>query len=207
MPTVINKDYFKNEPLYIPNASDDEAPSNYGDNPSSENKVTAAIERYEKLLLVSALGKDQYDLLMANIEATSGIWYDLLNGKTYDGNYWPGLKDPNSLIAYFVYYNYLKNDRMQYTSVGLERSMSKNAIAVNPTEKLTEVWNVFVELYGDRERYCYNWLTPYFIEWNYPFYEEPGKSYVSLHKYLSDFPDDYSLDYFSVYQVKNRLGL
>jgi len=136
----------------------------------------------------------------------------LLNGKTYDGKYWPGLKYENSLIAYFVYHQYLTNDRMQYTTVGLERSISKNAIAVNPTEKLTDVWNIFIEMYSGimlAGWTDFGMYYPYSFDPVYGFCEaqEGASAFVSLKKFLSDFPNDYNTSYFKTYHIKNRFGL
>jgi hypothetical protein len=199
MPTVIDKTYFENEPLFIPNAIQ---ATDYQE-PTAVNAVDVAIARYEKLLLVEALGIVQYDALIAALTETSGKWYDMLNGKIYNGKVWAGLKNENSLIAYYVYYHYLKNDRMQYTTVGLERSASKNATAINPTEKLTEVWNDFVRMYGHEGNE--GWF--YYPAFYWSCTEPRTESYVSLYKFLSDFPDDYDTTYFKQYAIKNRFGL
>lgn len=202
MPTIVTTDYFKSGELFIPNSF--AVPDIQDGAVSAQDELQAFIDKYEKLLLVGVLGIEQYNLLIANQEQTSGKWFDLINGKEYDNKVWAGLRP---LIASFVYCKYLENDKSYYTTVGIERSKAKNSVSVNPTLKLTEVWNSFVEIYQGAFDCDWRYLQPifYFEGWDLGNYR--NSTYASLIDYLRAFPDDYSTDYFVGYEVKNRFGL
>lgn len=195
MPTIIDRSIFVGE-LFIPNT--ETVPDIQSGNPSNQDKLTLAIEKYERLLLVNALGITQYNELISDIGAVNGKWYDLINGKTYDNKRFEGLKQ---IIAYYVYVNFLKYEGAQFTTVGLERSQAKNSVSVIPTDRLVDFWNTFVGMYqytGDCT--CF-YLYPFVLSGNY------NGSYVSLYQYLSDNSADYSTDYFRIYAIQNVLGI
>ena len=202
MPTIVTTDYFKSGELFIPNSFI--VPDIQDGAVSAQDELQSFIDKYEKLLLVGVLGIEQYNLLIANQEQTSGKWFDLINGKKYENKVWAGLRP---LIASFVYCKYLENDKSYYTTVGIERSKAKNSVSVNPTLKLTEVWNSFVEMYQGAFDCDWRYLQPifYFEGWDLGNYR--NSTYASLIDYLRAFPDDYSTDYFLGYEVKNRFGL
>ena len=202
MPTILTSYYFKSGELFIPNSV--AVPSINPNNPNAVDNLQSFIDKYEKTLLVDVLGIDQYNTLRANQSQTSGIWFDLINGKEYENKVWAGLKP---LIASFVFCKYLENDKSYYTSVGMERSKAENSISVNPTEKIVEVWNSFIEMYQGSFNCDYRFLQPifYFEGWDLGNYR--NKTYASLIDYLKAFPDDYSVEYFVGYQPKNRFGL
>lgn len=201
MPTIITTDYFKVK-LFIPNAvSVPDIQSPYGDDaPGNSDKLSLFIEQYERLLLVNALGVTQYNELLAHLDDTEGIWYDLINGKEYDNKAFNGLKD---IIAYFVYVHFLKYESVQFSTTGLERSNAKNSTSVDPTSRLVEYWNEFVEMYQYEECFC--WCFPF-----YPFgtsTDTSASNFVSLYKFLKDHSEDYSTTYFKFYQLANVLGI
>ena len=202
MPTIVTTDYFKSGELFIPNSF--AVPDIQDGAVSAQDELQSFIDKYEKLLLVGVLGIEQYNLLIANQEQISGKWFDLINGKEYENKVWAGLRP---LIASFVYCKYLENDKSYYTTVGIERSKAKNSVSVNPTLKLTEVWNSFVEMYQGAFDCDWRYLQPifYFEGWDLGNYR--NSTYASLIDYLREFPDDYSTDYFVGYEVKNRFGL
>lgn len=202
MPAILTSSYFNTGELFIPNSVD--VPSINPNNPTAVDNLQSFIDKYEKILLVDVLGIEQYNTLIDNQSETSGVWFDLINGKEYENKVWAGLKP---LIASFVFCKYLENDKSYYTSVGMERSKAENSISVNPTEKIVEVWNSFVEMYQGSFNCDYRFLQPifYFEGWDLGNYR--NKTYASLIDYLRSFPDDYSVEYFVGYQPKNRFGL
>jgi len=202
MPAILTSDYFKSGELFIPNSV--AVPSINPNTPTAVDNLQSFIDKYEKILLVDVLGIEQYNTLIDNQSQTSGIWFDLINGKEYENKVWEGLKP---LIASFVFCKYLENDKSYYTGVGMERSKAENSISVNPTEKIVEVWNSFIEMYQGSFNCDYRFLQPifYFEGWDLGNYR--NKTYASLIDYLKAFPDDYSVEYFVGYQPKNRFGL
>lgn len=202
MPAILTSNYFKSGELFIPNSV--AVPSINPNTPNAVDNLQSFIDKYEKILLVDVLGIVQYNTLLANQSQTSGIWFDLISGKEYDNKVWAGLKP---IIASFVFCKYLENDKSYYTGVGMERSKAENSIPVNPTEKIVEVWNSFVEMYQGSFNCDYRFLQPifYFEGWDLGNFRK--KTYASLIDYLRAFPDDYSTEYFVGYEAKNRFGL
>lgn len=202
MPAILTSSYFNTGELFIPNSIS--VPDIQDGNVTAVDNLQAFIDKYEKILLVDVLGIEQYNMLKDNQSQTSGIWFDLINGKEYDNKVWSGLKP---LIASFVFCKYLENDKSYYTTVGIERSKAKNSVSVNPTEKIVEVWNSFVEMYQGSFNCDYRFLQPifYFEGWDLGNFR--NKTYASLIEYLKAFPEEYSSEWFYRYEIKNRFGL
>lgn len=203
MPTIVSTEDFKSGQLFIPNSQS--VPDIGNGEVSAVQELQSFIDKYEKLLLVNALGIVQYNELKLNQEQVSGKWFDLINGKEYGDKVWIGLKP---IIASFVYCKYLENDKTYYTTVGIERSQSKNSISVNPTADIVEVWNSFIEMYQGIFNCDYSiYFYPYFYLGNWDFENSDKNTYDSLSEYLKAFPNDYSKDFFRHYELKNSLGL
>lgn len=196
MPTIVNSSDFKDE-LFIPNASI--VPDIQVSTPSNQDKLSRFIEKYERLLLVNALGMDQYNLLMTNIDQESGKWHDLIEGKTYDGKRFDGLKN---IIVYYVYVNFLKYEEAQFSTTGLDRSNAMNATSVDPVYRKVDLWNMFVEMYQLYECGCLSSFI--FLDF---FFGEYKTSFVSLYQFLQDNSNDYDCSYFKFYRVQNILGI
>lgn len=129
---------------------------------------------------------------------TTGIpqkWIDLVNGK---GD-WKGLvstlgTSKNSLLADYVYYHYLVNEASYMTGVGEVRASAKGSINVNPTQRIVNVWNDFVEKYRGHNLYGYNYCTNDFWE-------------NSLLCFLYGNRSGFTKINFANFQTKNQLGL
>jgi hypothetical protein len=194
MPTIIDTSIFTGD-LFISNSV--ATPDIHGGTqPNNINKLTLAIQKYEKLLLVNALGIVQYNALIAASGDTSGKWYDLINGKEYGDKAFPGIKP---IIAYNVYVNFLKHDPVQFNTTGLERSDAKNSTSVDSRGQMADYWNTFVDMYqGMPHCGCFlYWFTDY----------DRKRTYVTLEQYLRDFPDDYNFGFFQYYRTQNHLGI
>lgn len=189
---ILDRSYFTGK-LFIPNVQ--AVPDIHGGTqPNNQDKLTDAIAKYERLMLVNAIGITQYEALVAAIDTPDyiegNIWYDLVNGKTYDNKRYEGLKP---LIAYYVYVNFLKYDVVQYNTTGLQRSNAANAVNVTNRERIVDYWNTFVNMY------------------QYPMGFGCGVNtagnFVSLRQYLYDYREVYNVDYFGYYQIQNDLGI
>lgn len=150
---IIDKTYFLSGELFIPNAND----GNVGSN--SASNLDTVIERYERQLLLDALGLDIYNGLvtaMADLQGSEQKWQNLVNGMDYsvDGtNYrWDGLKGKNKdgVIAHYVYCMYLRQDEIDYSTTGMKRNAVENALRASFTEKYVSAWSNFINMYqGD----------------------------------------------------------
>jgi len=187
---IIDKSYFTGR-LFIPNVQ--AVPDIHGGTqPNNQDKLTAAIVKYERLLLINALGAEQYDLLVDNYETAGNKWYDLVNGKTYDNKRFDGLRD---IIGYYVYVNFLKYESVQFNTTGLERAESANSIPVLAEQRVIDYWNEFVSMYQ------------YHHGCGCIFYGSYAPNFVSLYQFLNENQADYSTGNFGFYQIQNILGI
>lgn len=203
MPTIITSSYF-NGKLFVPNAiAVPDIQTSYGDDaPGNTNKLDLFIEKFERLLLVNALGNAQYQELILHMNDVTGKWHDLINGKGYDDKVFNGIKD---IIAYFVYVHFLKYESVQFNTTGLERANAANSLSVDPTSRLVDYWNEFVQMYQHQDCFC--WCFPFF-----PFGfngDSTTSNFVSLYQYLLDHEESevFDVSLFKFYMRANILGI
>lgn len=162
---VIDKTYFTRQPLYIPagkslNVSAPGAPVEQGN-------IDRLVEVYEAELLINAIGITYYTQLVAalgllpfavdtdppSLATADQKWQDLILGHTYtiDGREyrWEGLRGRNqvSLIAFYCYAMYLRDNGEQLTSVGVVKPDAKNSSSYTPTKKFINAWQTFLTMY------------------------------------------------------------
>lgn len=110
------------------------------------------IAALEPSILVDVLGYEMYQDFNANTEASSGLWYDFINGKEFTDklsreNFWPGFRDSQwSFVSYFVYYNVLREKQHSVTTLGITQAAHENASPANPNELLSSTWNKMVDI-------------------------------------------------------------
>lgn len=145
--------YFKNE-IRIPNILE---------NGSYTTKITDAITKYETKCRIDLLGYELNKLLEADLN-NAGIpqtqrFIDLVNGAEFrhpDTDQllkWIGFVNENeeSLLAYYIFYNYVYNDNIHLSGVGSAKIKAKNAERVSPFDKLQVAWSKFLKLYSGFE--------------------------------------------------------
>ena len=184
---IIDKTYFLSGELFIPNAND----GNMGS--SIESNLDIVIKRYERQLLLDALGVELYNELetaMDDLQNADQKWQYLVNGTDYTISgvkyRWDGLKGKNKdgLLAHYVYCMYLRQDEIDYSTTGMKRNAVENAIRASFTEKYVQSWCAFIKMYqGDNE------------------------VNRSLKQFLEDMESDYPLDGFKCYGNVNRFGI
>lgn len=196
---IIDTSYFLYYPLYIPNVVTQ--PSIGSNTPTHKDELMAAIESMEYQLLVNALGVSQYNELKAQfnpdgswIDTPMQKWKDLVDGK----DNWIGLRYTTgnikqSLIANYVYYQFMNNLDAYYSITGLQKANDANATAINPAYKLVPQWNNFVAQYQGIINYCYC-------------ISAEGNS-QSLYGFLSANRELYDITYFSIYNMQNAWGI
>lgn len=199
---IIDDTYFIKE-LYVPNLNEMDS--------DTLTTLETAVDRYVRQFLRDALGNVLFTELDSHI--TDGVldagapqkWLDLVNG--VDG--WKGLAFTEgtykgSILAKYVYYHWLKDAVSNMTGTGEKVITATDALAVNSTQRLTNVWNDFVEdnqgiFVLNRWTYGYDhfYLNEYYChDTNY-----------SLIRFLNDKSEDYPDANKKVYEIKNQLGL
>ena len=149
--SIITLEYFEKGSLYIPNNPSLDVG---GSNNNIQNDLQLFIDIYERELLINALGIVLYDAYLAS--PTSTKWVDLINGKTYSVNgksyRWDGLLGANkqSLLAFYIYCQYLRNGSSIYTTTGVVVPDAANSQSYDPTPKYIHAYNKFIISYqGD----------------------------------------------------------
>ena len=149
---IIDTTYFLRGWLKIPNNKNINASPT--DAPSVQTELDFFIEEYERELLLNALGVTLYNELQSELPIPSTQkWIDLVSGKDYTINSktkrWNGLRGANmqSLVAFYVYCQYLRNDNSTYLTTGIGQSTVNNAERSDPTPKFVKAWNRFLNQY------------------------------------------------------------
>ena len=214
---IINTAYFLNKNVFIPNAV--AQPSIGSNTATSIDQLKAEIDEREDELLLSFLGQEQKVELLAQFN-TDGTWKDdalqkwkdLVDGVDYEGKHWNGLRytigtKKISLIAFYVYFWYLKEDFSTYSTTGIQVAQSENALSQLPNEKQTSAWNKFVNMYNGGSFYGrdYNFSSNWngtMLRWNIGQNNE-----VSLHDFMNAKSDIYDLSFFKHYDLINSMNL
>jgi hypothetical protein len=127
------------------------------------NNIQGYIDVYEKEILVKLLGYPLYKELVDDLnegEPQTTRFEKLVDGdvfsfKTYQGYTvdaeWNGLRDKakkKSLIAYYVYFNYVNYNNTQMTTVGNKITMAENAQDADVRMRLVKAWHNMRNWYG-----------------------------------------------------------
>lgn len=215
---LIDKTYFQGD-ITIPNLQEIQ---------HDNDLVAILIESKSYSLLESVLGRDNILSLQVNLDVNGNLlpdadqkWVDLVEGKSYevDGQkfYFKGLIQKGdlyktSMIADFVFCEWLRQTRSQQTMVGEVVLNAQNATNVGSTSKLVSIWNRFIIEFG-RKYTCL--VRKHYVN-GVPFYDyfNGGNSNnVSLVQFLTHFNDVYEdcplelPSYVENYGIINSLGI
>ncbi len=154
--------------------------------PSSDySNLGTHIARYEPEILTKALGYDLYQLVIEYATGEQRI-KDIVEGKSYTTGtgddlrtvHWNGLVNDEkiSLIDYYVYYWWLRNNAQTILLTGIAESTFENAIVGGYGQLVSNTWQNLTKLYGGfcGEKFLnpslYNFLTKYsstYPEWEF----------------------------------------
>lgn len=140
--------------------------------------ISTYIAKYEQQGLIDLLGYTLYKQLKVEIDAASYTtkWDRLVNGHEYDIDYlgdthtvrWNGLvnTDKDSLLAYYIYYNYVHFHVTHTSGFGELLQSAENALKISPHQRLVNAWNRFIGLRGltteqEIQPTCYNFLNEF----------------------------------------------
>jgi hypothetical protein len=144
--------YFKND-IAIPNITKDGGVT-------YSTAIVAAIDKYESEIRIDLLGYELNKALEADLNG-SGVpqtqrFIDLVNGAEFTHPdteqllKWIGFvnTEKESMIAYYVYYNYVYYKNFHLSGIGSTKIKSENAERVSPFDKLQLSWSKFQKLYA-----------------------------------------------------------
>jgi len=163
---IIDNSYFTGV-LKVPNSQESLAP--LSDRNGNEKKIEDYIDRYERQVMIYALGLTNYNDLISYIDPITGDWndegttpqkwLDFMDGKEYSVEgvdfEWKGLRyeegnQKYSLIAYYVFSKFLPDISVSFGSAGMQKENTKAARGYSSIPKTVDAWNGFVKLYqGD----------------------------------------------------------
>jgi hypothetical protein len=143
---IVDETFFVGE-INIPNTS----------KPEIKNSLTIFIEKYESELLTDLLGKELFNLV-EDARGDDRIYVLILGTDKYtvDGlvGSWRGLNysygsgvtgQTYSLIAYYIYWWWMKDKQIWGSGVGTSRVKPQNAEVMPIYMKLITAWNKFSE--------------------------------------------------------------
>lgn len=210
MPQIITSSNFnKANELNIPLAADFISDNPSLQTPSAKAFLDNLCIKFEKELLVNALGLVQYNTLqlaLADIDnPTYAKYKKLVQGDEYDGKIWIGLNNDYSPIAWLVLQQFLIAQSQQLTGIGVVNVQPEKAQLVSPKYRISLANAAFIKSYqlGYLE-YPIISHDGMFIDW----YGCPSDiAQVSLYKYLVDKQADFNIDFFKPYQTHNSAGI
>lgn len=119
-------------------------------------RIDFYIAKYEKEALMSLFGYDLYKDLKSQIDSLPQIfstkWNAFVRGDEYVmGSYtkkWDGLinDDKSSLLAYYVYYNYLRDNVTSYETIGAVTGLGENSSRVAADGLIIAAYNRYIDL-------------------------------------------------------------
>ncbi|NRA92153.1 MAG: hypothetical protein HRU26_05615 [Psychroserpens sp.] len=215
MAYLIDTTYFQRE-LFVPNADEQDS--------RTYKELETSIDGYVRDYLRQNLGYALFNnldgqIVNGNLPSTADQkWLNLVNGAEYtkDGKtyYWLGLlhedgKFKKSLLANYVFVNWLENNVSTQSGVGEVVIDAKNSTRVSVNNRLIKVWNDFVEMHQGEESiydvpYQYYYDGVLVTDW---LANSQDDNYVSLVQFLSDNDTDYPDVPCKLYELKNSLGL
>jgi len=207
---LIDNSYFKGE-LKVPNSQSSLAP--LSDRTGNVQKIEEYIQRYERQVLIYALGLTNYNDLISYIDpitgdwidegATPQKWLDYVDGTEYqiDGVdfEWKGIRfvegnQNYSLIAYYVFAKFLPDISTSFGSAGIQKENTKSARGYSSIPKSVDAWNGFIKLYqGDEIEGTEGaklWSSRGLVGLDY-YQRDLVEGDVDMYKYLQDNASEY----------------
>ncbi len=202
---IVNSTYFSNQNyIHIPLAVADPSST-----PSNATELDYLCEKLEREILLNALGLSLYNEIKALTEVTIELPENLklkklIEGDEYDNKIWLGLNHNDSLIANYIYQEFVTQTDIRLSATGAKKVNPENATTQTPRYLIAGASQNFIKQY--QSEYL---LEPYmdgnFIDW----YGCNGAE-KSLYGYLMDKQADFANwkpEYFKVYDTKNSFGI
>ena len=157
---ITDATYYQTGTKFIPDVKVTGTPVAGDPTSTSVDRLTDFIVSNERLLLFSFLNVELYDELetaLLDIDNAAAKWQNLVKGVSYVKDTvtyrFDGLRGFNkeSLMAYFVFCEYLKNDNSYYATSGVVKTVNKNTQSFDATTKYITKYSAFLERYQDDE--------------------------------------------------------
>jgi hypothetical protein len=199
---IVSKSYFnKQNYLYIPLAV-----SNPSSVPNNATEIDFLCEKLEREILLNALGLSLYNEIktITDIDTADVKFKKLIQGDEYDGKIWLGLDNDDSLIANYIYQEFVTQTDIRLSATGAKKVNPENATTQTPRYLIAAAHQNFIKQY--QSEYL---IEPIIID---NFTDWYGRDCIekSLYGYLmdkqADFPN-WKPEYFKIYETKNSFGI
>jgi len=199
---IVNSTFFNNQNyIHIPLANTDPSST-----PNNANELDYLCIKLEREILLNALGLSLYNEIKAitDINTADEKFKKLIQGDEYDGKIWLGLDNDDSLIANYIYQEFVTQTDIRLSATGAKKVNPENAINQTPKYLIAGANQNFIKQYQGEyliEPYIYD----NFIDWY-----GCNNAEKSLYGYLMDKQSDFTNwkpEYFKVYETKNSFGI
>lgn len=218
---IITPDYFQGN-IKIPNSQDAITPLT--DRAGNHFDLVEYIARYEKQIMVYALGLTEYNSFILSFETNGDVkpgaeqrWKDFIEGVAYTvdsvDKEWKGLRyvegsQKYSFIAYYTFSKFVNDISTKVGDAGIQKSNSKSSKGYSSIPTVVDAFNEFIKLYQGKAtevnsvRYWYGKNISGIDYFN----QTQVNDEVSMYEYLQDNTDQYD-SVTRIFAVENSFGI
>lgn len=200
---IVDKSYFNNQNyIHIPLAVVDPSAT-----PNNAAELDYLCIKLEREILLNALGLSLYNEIKAitDIDLPENAKFKkLIQGDKYDGKIWLGLDNDDSLIANYIYQEFVTQTDIRLSATGAKKVNAENATTQTPKYLIAGAHQNFIKQYQGE------YLTTPFIENNFIDWYGCNNIEKSLYGYLMDKQADFlnwKPENFKIYETKNSFGI
>ena len=199
---IVDKSFFNNQNyIHIPLAVVDPSAT-----PNNATELDYMCVKLEREILLNAFGLSLYNEVKAitDIESAEEKFKKLIKGDEYDGKIWLGLDNEDSLIANYVYQEFVIQTDIRLSSTGAKKVNPENATNQTPRYLIAGAYQNFIKQYQGE------YLNEPYIEGNFIDWYGCNSIEKSLYGYLMDKKADFTNwkpEHFKVYETKNSFGI
>jgi hypothetical protein len=204
---IVDKSFFNDlNYLHIPLSVNDPSGSV---TPSNATELDYLCQTLEREILLNAFGLSLYNEIKALTEVTIDLpenakYKKLIQGDEYNDKVWLGLSNSDSLIANYIYQEFVTQTDIRLSATGAKKVNPENATTQTPKYLIARASQNFIKQYQS-EYLIFPNITDNFTDWY-------GCDSIekSLYGYLMDKQTDFTNwkpEYFKVYEPKNSFGI
>ena len=186
---------------------------------TSITQLNGIIIDAERQLLTDCLNRSLFlelETALNDLPNADQKWIDLVEGVDYlkDGKTvrFEGLRGylKDSLVAYYVFCEYMQRDDSYYSTTGTVKATQKGAANYGGTKKFNDAYNTFVKYYQNdiSHNECNYIIDAYGCVVGLDYYKQDYESsFITLETYLEDNKTDFEGYSFRRYERKNSFDL
>jgi len=199
---IVNSTFFDNQNyIHIPLAVADPSAT-----PNNATELDNLCIKLEREILLNALGLSLYNEIkaIADIETADEKFKKLIQGDEYDGKIWLGLDNDDSLVANYIYQEFVTQTDIRLSATGTKKVNPENATTQTPKYLIAGAHHNFIKQYQGE------YLIEPIVAGNFTDWYGCNGIEKSLYGYLMDKQADFANwkpEYFRVYETKNSFGL